>query len=580
MSAKDPNMKVIFGSDTKDFEKGAKAVKQGLKDLDKGSADMLSSLSNAFGVPAGKVEQMTSAIRGLGYRLVETGSTGAKAFGSILASIGPLQAGIAGLGIAGAIAGFKQLKAEADNFKSTIDGMNMSMATSAYISTYKQVLHDVNSDTGKAVAEAMSNWEKGFGRFKANLGATFVTAVGGESKWYDAILPTGLIRGWKTVREGIDEATAAAERNEARASALADVMKEELEVRKQVADIEVQIAEQRRILRDRSADAASRAEAEANLRDLINTRTEKQTSIAERLYTISQAMDDEAGSTYEEVAQCVTLYEQWQGRIAASANEMASVDRYANSIASGTSKAAQEAEKLRQEMEKAAAVREKWSGFGAVSAAGLPSIQGSVQGPGLSIIPRQEDVSIFRDTVQAYLGDMTVAIGFKADTEQIQDISNEVNSLIESGVTKSAELIGSLVGTLAGGGDAWGDFKNAALSAFGDMAIAVGKIAISAGLASEGIKAALKLDNPYVAIAAGAALVALGTAVKSSLSAVASGDYSAGSGGYSSGYSSGSFSNDYESREINVTVTGTLEASGDKLQAVLNSASNKRYYTG
>ena len=131
MSTKDPNLKVIFGADTSDFDKGAKQVKQGLKDLDKSSSSMLSTLSNAFGVSSAKVEQMTSAVRGLGYKLVETGNEGAKALGSVLAKIGPLQAGIAGLGLAGAIAGFKQLKAEAENFKSTIDGMNRSMATSA-----------------------------------------------------------------------------------------------------------------------------------------------------------------------------------------------------------------------------------------------------------------------------------------------------------------------------------------------------------------------------------------------------------------------------------------------------------------
>ena len=105
MSTKDPNMKVIFGSDTKDFEKGAKAVKQGLKDLDKSSESMLSSLSNAFGVPSQKVEQMTSAMKGLGAKLTETGSAGVKAFGSILSSITPLGGAIAGIGIAGAVGG-------------------------------------------------------------------------------------------------------------------------------------------------------------------------------------------------------------------------------------------------------------------------------------------------------------------------------------------------------------------------------------------------------------------------------------------------------------------------------------------
>ena len=131
MSTKDPNMKVIFGSDTKDFEKGAKEVKQGLKDLDKTSASARAGIGSVFGVNTQKVEQMTSAMKGLGAKLTETGSAGVKAFGSILSSITPLGGAIAGIGIAGAIAGFKQLKSEAENFKSTIDGMNMSMASLA-----------------------------------------------------------------------------------------------------------------------------------------------------------------------------------------------------------------------------------------------------------------------------------------------------------------------------------------------------------------------------------------------------------------------------------------------------------------
>ena len=116
------------------------------------------------------------------------------------------------------------------------------------------------------------------------------------------------------------------------------------------------------------------------------------------------------------------------------------------------------------------------------------------------------------------------------------------------------------------------------MSAFGDLAIAVGKIAISTGLASEGIQAALKMDNPYIAIAAGAALVALGSAVKASLSAVANGDYSAAGGAYSSTASSAG-SGDYDTREVNVNVNGTLQADGDQLLAVINATNNRNYYT-
>lgn len=577
--AKAPNMKIGIGADTSDFEKGAKQVKQGLKDLSKTGEQSLSALGEAFGVNTGKVGQMTSAIRGLGAKMTEASNTGVQAFGKLLGSITPLGGAIAGLGLAAAIAGFKQLKSEAENFKSTIDGMNLSMATSAYIATYKQALHDVNSDTGKAVAEAMSNWEKGFGKFKANIGAAFTTAMGQDQKWYDAFTPSGLIRAWGTVRKGIDDATAAAERNEARASQLADIQKEELQVRMEVQDIEVKIAEQRRILRDRSASVAERTAAEAETRRLINERSEKQTGIAQRLYEVTKAMTDETGSTYAEVEHCVSLYEQWKGRIAATENEMAGVDRYANSIASGTSKAAQAAQKLREEMAKMAEVQAKWAGLGTVSTAGLSSLQGGVMAPTMTILP-QVDGDYWRKTINAQLGDVTIGIGFKADTEKIHDITNEVTSMMEQSIARTGELIGNLVGTLAGGGDAWGDFKSAALSAFGDMAIAVGKIAISMGVAAAGIDVALKDTGQwYIAVAAGAALVALGAAVKSSLASVAGGDYSAAGGGYSGAAASSAGSGSYETREVTVNVTGTLEADGDKLITVLNNTNKKNYYT-
>ena len=572
--AKQPNMKIGIGADTSDFEKGAKQVKQGLKDLSKTGQQSISSLGDAFGVNTGKVNQMVSAVRGLGTKMTECGSTGVAAFGKLLSSITPLGGAIAGLGITAAIAGFKQLKAEADNFKSTIDGMNLSMATSAYISTYKQVLHDVNSDTGKSVAEAMSQWEKGWGRFKAQAGAVLSTFMTSSTLG-------DFVGSFGSLRDSFRKADEAATRNEQRGFELAEIQKEELQVRKEVADIENQIAEQRRILRDRAADTEARTAAEAQLRDLINLRMEKQTGIAQRLYEVSAAMTGEAGSTYEEQSKVVSLYEQWQGRIAATENEMAGVDRYANSIASGTSKAAAAMEQLREEMAKMAEVQSKWSGM----TSSLPGLSGGqnpsfpgVTGPTLSILPQAQDTEYFKQTFLAQLGEIKVGIGFEADTEKIHDITREVNALVESAAVRTGELIGNLVGTLAAGGDAWGDFRNAAVSAFGDMAIAVGKIAISAGVTTLGIKAAFESLNGYAAIAAGVALVALGSAVKSSLSAVANGDYGAASGGYSGGGSSHSSGN-YETRDVVVNVNGTLKADGDQLIAVINSTNKKNYYT-
>ncbi len=572
MAGREPNLKVNVTTDTRDVNKGLKEVKQDLKDLDKTGNQALASIGTALGVDTGKIGQMASAVRGLGERLTQTGNEGAKAFGSLLKSIGPVQAGIAGLGLAAAIAGFKALKAEADNFKSTIDGMNMSMATSAYISTYKQVLHDVNSDTGRQVAEAMNAWEKGFGRFKAQLGATFSTFMTSSTLGEFAESMKGL-------RQTFRDADEAATRNEARGRQLAEIQKEELQVRREVADIEVKIAEQRRILRDRSADATERTAAEAEVRRLITERMAKQTDIAQRLYEVTQSMTDEARSTYPEVEKCVSLYEQWQGRIAATENEMAGVDRYANSIAGSTSKAAEAAAKYREEVAKMAEMQQKWSGLGTVSTDGLSSLQGGVLTPSLNILPQRQDVEFFKETFQAYIGDWQLSIGIKPEEGAIIDFTDELEDGMVSMVSRTSEMMGNLIGTLASGGNAWGDFKDAALSSLGDMAIAVGKIAIKTGVGMLGIQAALKMDNPYVAIAAGAALVALGAAVKSSLSAVASGDYSAGGGGYSGDNYGGSSGSGYETRDVKVYVTGTLEADGDKLITVINNTNNRNYYT-
>ena len=580
MSTKDPNMKVIFGSDTKDFDKGAKQVKQGLKDLDKSSQSMLASISGAFGVSAGKVEQVTSAMRGLGAKMTEAGNAGVKAFGSVLSSITPLGGAIAGIGIAAAIAGFKQLKAEAENFKSTIDGMNMSMATAAYISTYKQVLHDVNSETGKQVAEAMDKWERGFGRFKANLGAAFVTTVGQESKWYDALLPTGLIRGWKTATAAADEAAAAADRNADRASQMADLMKEQLTVNNEIKLLDRDIAEYRRQASDKSATAAERSAAEARYRELVNQKYDKQQDLQERMLNLQKAMDDEASNTFEDTKKTAEMEGALIDIETARQNELRSIDRLSSSIASSTSAQAAAAKKAREEMQKMAEVQAKWSGLGSVSTSGLSSVQGGVLGPSLSILPQRQDAEYFKETFQAYLGDWQLSVGIKPQEGAIVDFTNEVEDGLVSMATRTAEVMGNLIGTLASGGDAWGDFKNAALSSLGDMAIAVGKIAIKTGVGMLGIQAALSMDNPYVAIAAGAALVALGAAVKSSLSAVASGDYSAGGGGYAGNYSSGYSGNGYETREVQVNVTGTLVANGDQLVTVINNTNKKNYYLG
>ncbi|MBO6238836.1 MAG: hypothetical protein J6N50_08570, partial [Bacteroidales bacterium] len=449
--ATEPKTKIVVTSDTSDASKGIQTVKQGLRDLDKVGGDALASLGEAFGINTGKVNQMTSAVVGLGQKLSQSGNTGVKAFGGILKSIGPVQAGIAGLGLAAAAAGFRALKAEADNFKSTIDGLNLAMATETYISTYRQAMHDANAGIGQSIGETMSGLEKRWARFTSNAGAFLATWAGDKET-------VGFVDSWRKVADASRAATKAAEKGEVLGNQMADLKKRELTLTTEIAEKDRDIAEQMRILRDTSKSTAERSTAEEQARTLINEKYAAQIKMANDLASVQVRIDNLANNDYaatkstEEAKQRTFALEQQQ------AQELAGIDRLSNRISNSASSNAAAWQKAREEAEKLAALHARGESYGAALSGGLASVTApsGITGPSLSILPQRQDVEYFKSTLQAYMGDFQLSIGIKADTDKIVDLTNEVNSIISTGVTTSSELIGNLVGTLAGGGDAWG----------------------------------------------------------------------------------------------------------------------------
>ena len=577
-TGREPNLKLNVTTDTRDVNKGLKEVKQGLRDLDKTGTQALESLGNAFGVDTGKIGQMTSALKGLGEKMSQTGNAGVKAFGDILKAIGPVGGAIAGLGISAAIAGFRELQKEAEAFKNTVAGANTEMATAAYVDTYKQILRDFNGDVGKSIAETESKWKKFWGTIGISMRELFTTGA-----WQGTNTPQGL--------EGLDEYTrriSAAREGGQRAQEISnEIYKLELKRKEnavELARLNDDIADKMLIARDTSKSVQERQDAIYKIELMQSQKRALTVDVEQKLAGLYEEMHNLASDSVQfndaRLAQAARAYEVDR----AITQEEISLLRVKNSVGKASdAEIARMNKLLEQQKELQAAIdatHAKWAslneGLPGLSGVSTPTLPG-MTGPSLGILPQKEDTEMFRETFLAQLGDIKVGIGFEADTQKIHDITNEVTSLLESSINRTAELMGNLIGTLAGGGDAWGDFKNAAVSAFGDMAIAVGKIAIAAGVATLGIKAAFESLNGYAAIAAGAALVALGSAVKASLSAVASGDYSAGGGSYSSsGY--GGTGGDYETREVKVQVTGTLEADGDKLITVINNTNRNNYY--
>ena len=550
MAQSSPNLKVNVGADTSQFTKGMKSAKADLKDFKKVSEDGLGKLGDLLGINTKQVSQIQGAFRGLGQQMASLGGSGSAALGKIVAGAGSAATGIAAIGIGAAVAGFKLLHSEAEAFTNTIDGANIKLATQAYVDTYKQAFHDFNSEVGRQMAEAESTVKKKFTQAFTQVKAFAVSALGD-------IFDGGGVQSsgerWNDIKKTGEQASAVASKAAEYASKAYDVQKRQSQNLVKIAQLDAQIAEQRRIASDSEESIETRVAANAKAQDLIHQKYQIQRQDQEDLAKYARLMADLAGSTFDEVnranqltAQAIQLKAQEESAV----RELLEQEKTLNTAL----------EKEMSETERIKALRESMTG--------------------LNVLPKL-DPAVLKGQAKPLETGITVPVKPVLDSKSITDISEQLTSVLQTLAEQTSTVVGELVGDLVTGGDAWGNFANAAISAFGQMAVTVGNMAISTGVATLGIKAALESLNGYVAIAAGVALVALGSAVKAGLSNVANGNYSASSNvasqaSYTSAASSSSL---YEQSSIHVEVTGTLRAQGSQLVAVINNENKRKNHT-
>ncbi len=551
----DMNAKAVFEADTRDLSRGAKQARKEMKDFGKTTNEVTKSIGDAFGVDLDKLNQLSNATKEWGRKMSESGNAGVAAFGKLLQSIDATKVAIAGLGIGAAVSAFKLLTAEAENFKNTVAGANIEMQTAAYVSTYSQALHDFNAQTGQSVAQFESQWEKGFARFKANFQQSVVNGLTGNASWGEILLGP-VWSGAFGNRDQRQQADAKASEAEQLAGQMFTLTRQLAAKSAEWAEMEAQIAEYRRIAKDDSEGLAAQQNAIAQAEDLIAKRYDDEYNIRKQMSDLQTKMVGLTGSSvaeedkmYQMQAQAAAVMRQKETLLKSLNRDQKTLNSAVAAEAEARRKAAEQAEKERQVM-----------------------AQRSAQLAGLNIGGTSY---VAPNKVKGPEG--TILLHPKVDNKEVIDLSKEIASLVEQGTTSAAESIGSLIGDLATGGDAWNNFANAAVSSFGDMAISVGKMAIATGTATLGIKAALESLNGYVAIAAGAALIALGAAVKTGMSNIASGNYSASSSVASSGYSTAALTEGgYRTSSINIRVSGTLVGDGNQLKAVIDSENSRR----
>lgn len=551
MAGNSAEMKVKATMDNSDLKKKSKESKEALRDFAKVGTDAVSSLGNAFGVNTGKIEQMMSVVRGLGENLSKSGNQGTAALGNLLRGFTGLKAGIAGLGIGAAVASFKMLKEEAEAFKNTVQGANIELETQAYISTYKQFVHDLNQGIGEGAANAESRWKKFWGTLGSDLTLLFTTAGGFGTT------------------EGLDQVVKSQAEAQRLAQSASDITNEMYQTQRQISDktvewarMEREIAEQKRIGYDKTVDTKIQQEALARSVELINQRYQEEAELRTRLADLQSQYNDLVSSSAEDIDKANQLRVTAENVTARMNDALRELSRRQATVTANAQKEAQARKEAAEYAAKVAQSRAELAAWSGAVSTDLTNASGAtaLSTPGLAI-------------------PVTPVL----DEQSIVDISRELEMVLTSTFDSIGTSLGGLIGDLATGGEAWSNFSSTAISAFGDMAISVGKMAISTGTATLGIKAALESLNGYVAIAAGVALVALGTAVKTGLSNIAGGNYSSAgavatsTGSY--GGSSSSIGTSFDTRDITVNVKGSLRADGNQLLAVIENENTRRNHT-
>lgn len=598
-------LKVSVDADASGFKKEMAAAKKSTEEFSKAADEMSDSLEDALGLPISSVTKIGDKLKAAGVLMKSFASDGEKSFQTVALGAKMVSTAVAGIGLAGLLAAFKSINAEAERFRGTMQGAAVAAQDEAWKNTYKQYVSD-QVGIGEKAVDSINGWSK----FWTKLGAAWTLALknGFVGEQYYGEMAEEASR----IAEGADDA---AKKAAAYAKVIFDttegIKDKQIEWKKSLSEVAALML----TASDKSKTVQERQEAVAKAIALQNLVSGDQIAMQKTLADNIKAQNDLASSSVEDMDRQRSAYaavEDLSRDLNQRLREMTSLqNEIANSAAAteqkwrdGVNKAINigmtELTKFNAEMDKALEMRDKMAMDNI--AAPLKSMSASLtgradNGKGLMGGINLDD-SALKGLRQLTQFDTSAVDGLlsKIDPSKLSesfkgyynfldemikatdDANKTLNDAIVGGISDSIQYLANCVAgldELSGAG-----MMNALLSPLAEAAIKMGEIMVSAGLASEAFKS--MLTNPYMAIAAGAALIAVGAAAKAGLQAAvnsATGTSYVASSVASSGYSNNSSNDRSWEREMTLHVTGTLQADGSKLVAVLNNEANRKRYT-
>lgn len=618
---------VVFKGNTADLQKKLKVAEKGMQEFKDMGSDALSSIGDLFGVNTGKIGDMLGSVKKLGAGFQAMGSTGGAAFAGLSKGAATLAGGIAAIGIAGLVAGFKELNRQADLFSQTDVGAAFVNVNKAWRDTYSMATMDAGQGGG-----AWLKFKEDFKNAGAQMGAIFGNSFAGVMQG----------QGFgESIRNALDTHTKARQQAMNAIPYATELEKAQRYMRDQSmvwAQQSAQIKAYERIARDTSKSEKERNDAIIAAKELTIQKDNDRTEALKRVYEAQKALNEQTTTTAAGIQDQVDKFNEWQNSIEQSESNLSSLERVENRInksggggISSTAKAVdhlgEAIKSLHSSVEGAVNVNKvfgdsqdelKVSADAYKSALeGIVSTYGTEDERVKGLIDEYQKLAKARDdaanemtrietptalasitpvaTKKGVAGQMQGIAGWKMPelTEEQQRYYNFLQGMVDASEKANEAIRDALVDGISNSIQYLADcfmgleefngagLLSALLTPLANVAVEMGEILIAQGIGVEACKKALESLNGYAAIAAGVALVTIGAAAKAGLRSAVN---HATGGGYSTSVASSAYTSTASNpssfgREMEVKVTGTLTANGSQLVAVLNNEHNRNSYT-
>lgn len=512
MGAVISNLKARFGVDTGDFKKGLKDGEKAVDDFKGAAGNSISELAGMFGINMSAVNEALETSRRSMNFLSQSFKAGAGGANILAVAMKVLRVALISTGIGALIVALGSLIAY---FKGTGEGADKFRVIMAQLRSVIDNLVDRLQSFGSGLVDIFS------GRFKDG-----VEKIRGAFKGMGAEIREDL---------KISKDLAVAEN---------ELYRRETELVTSLEERRQKMEELRLVARDQDKTLQEQQAAQAAAMKLLESMTKDQVGLEEERLRIMQeklriSATDPTREQLREIADQEAKISQLK---AGEARQMRELIEYYNTVTRKIEEAANAQEKLASEAEKA------WQ---------------AMINKGPATTGKLFDI----EKIKSDLAEVNGALVSAATSFQ-QSMADALNQALGQMISNVAFALGEL----AAGTGGIKDVGQVILGTLADLAKTVGELLIKAGLASLALFQALQFPNPAnaaIAIAAGAALIAISGMVKGAMSRAAGG----GSVATASAAASGGYT--FDTRNLagmkqEIEITGKLTADGRELAYVFN----------